>query len=534
MMKLKHLKLQTTMMLLVSTVIIVVLLIASIFVGHEAVELTENGLKSKVMTVARSTAVCPTVINGLTGKEPASSIQPFANKLKKASDVEFIVVADMKGYRKSHPDPSEINKQIVGGDFEKALHGKEYISFSKGTLGKSLRAFVPIYDYNGRQIGLVLVGILMNNVDTAIRRSILSLIPGILFGLLLGLACAVLLAKKIKKILLGMEPREIAKLLKQRSAMLKSVREGILAIDKNGIINLVNTESLKIFKKAGISENPIGKPVISTIPNTRLDKILKSGEMELDRHQDLNGITLITNRIPIIINNKIEGAIATFRDMTDIKVMAERITGIKLYADSLRAQTHEFMNKLHVILGMIQLKCYDDLSDYIKSIAGDYQIEVGSVIRTIKDKAFAGFILGKMSYCRENKTNMLLSKESYVPEPLDPNISHELITITGNLIDNAIDAVKNSENKLVYIDFTYRNDILYIKVCDTGPCISEETKKKMFQQGFSTKGSNRGFGLSIVNSSLRRLNGRIDAASDKKYGAIFNVTIPYKSKDDEI
>ena len=523
-----QMKLTTKMSLLVSAVTLAVLLINTVAVGYENIMTTESGLEERVREVAHITAVSPTVISGLSGRGPVNEIQTYANKLMRLSGVQFVVVADMKGDRKSHPNSSILERQIVGGDFEAALHGREYISHARGTLGNSLRAYVPVYDDAGKQIGIVLVGILMTNVDAAMKRCVVSLLPGLCLGLSVGLAGAFLLSKSIKKILFGMEPYEIAKTFEEKNAMLASIREGVLAVDKDGVINLVNTESRKIFTKAGITEDLVGKLAVDFIPNTRMPEVLKTGEREFDREQNVNGVNLITNRVPIVIGGKIEGVIATFRDRTEMKVMAERLTQINQYAESLRAQTHEFMNKLHVIMGMVHLKYYDELTEYIKEIAGNYHMEVGLVVRCVKDKALAGFLLGQMSYCRENKTTLLLSEDTFVPEPVAPEMSHEVISILGNILNNAVDALRNEKEKTVFLEMIYRARTLNLKVCNTGPNI--RNAEQIFEKGFSTKGPGRGYGLFAVRTAISRLGGRIRVTSDKKYGAIFQISLPYERK----
>ncbi len=527
-----NLNLQTRILLLVCSVVVAVLFVTNIFVSEKVTYITKKHLEGKAMDTAHIVANSPIVINGLIDKPHEKDIQEFANKIKNLTNVEFVVIADMNGIRKSHPDASKLNKKIAGGDTEDALKGHEYVSHSQGTLGKSLRAFVPILDSHGTEIGIVTVGILMDNVDQAVKESRQAVYFGIEFGFLVGLFGAIILARSIKKTMFGLEPSAIAKLLKERNAMLKSVREGILAIDKEGFITIVNDEALKVFSKAGIVGNPIGKKVDETIPNTKMSEVLKIGKSELDQEQDLNGIKLITNRIPIIVNDKIEGAIATFRDKTEIKLLAEQLTGVKLYADALRAQTHEFMNKLHVILGMIHMKCYNELSEYIKGIANKYQFEIGFVIRHIKDPVLAGFILGKLSYARECNINLILSSDSFIPEPENSEVTHELITIIGNLVDNAIDAVKNCEVKSINIDLIYDEDHLYIKIHDTGIGMTKSLIEKIFLKGYSTKEVTRGLGLFLVRSSVDKLGGKMDVDSKTNEGTTFEIYLPYKSKGD--
>lgn len=527
-----NLGLQTRILLLVCSVVAAVLFVANIFVSEKVTYITRKHLEDKSIETAHIVAKSPIVINGLSNPQDEKKIQEFANEIKNITKVQFVVVTDMKSVRKSHPDLSKLNKKIVGGDDENALKGQEYVSISEGTLGKSLRAFVPIFNSNGTQVGVVIVGILMDNVEQAVKESRHAIYFGIEVGFLIGLFGAIILARNIKKTMFGLEPSAIAKILKERNAMLKSVREGIVAVDKTGFITLVNDEALKIFNKAGITENPVGKKASEFIPNSNMSKVLETGTAELDQEQDVKGVILITNRTPIIVNNKLEGAISTFRDKTEIKLLAEQLTGVKLYADALRAQTHEFMNKLQVILGMIHMKCYDELSQYIKGIANNYQAEIGLVIKHIKDPVLAGFILGKLSYARESNIDLTLSPDFFVPEPENPEVTHELICIIGNIVDNAIDAVKTCKIKSINLDLFYDEEHLYIKVEDTGIGMSENLKENIFLKGYSTKENTRGFGLFLVKSSVNKLGGKMEITSKTNEGTKFEIYLPYKSKGD--
>ncbi|KZL89552.1 DcuS/MalK family sensor histidine kinase [Clostridium magnum] len=525
-----NLKLQTTITLLVCCVIAISLLVTNLLISAKVAYNTEKNLEDKATYIARIVANSPSIIEALNGKKDEKVIQEMANNMKNMTNVEYIVVMDMNQTRKSHPDIAKLGKHFVGDDVEEALKGHEYVSTAEGTLGMALRAFTPIFTSDGRQIGVVAVGILLNNVHQAVAQSRIIIYIGVGFGFLVGLIGAMLLAKSIKKTMFGLEPSEISKLLEERSAMLHSVREGILAVDKDSRITLINEEAMSIFSRAGITD-PMGKKVEECIQNTRLNHILQTGQAELDQEQELKGITLLTNRIPIFVKGETVGAIATFRDKTEIRILAEQLTGVRLYADALRAQTHEFMNKLHIILGMVHMKYYDELAEYINSIADKYQEQVGFVIRHIKDPVLAGFILGKISYSREIGVQFVLSEECFVPEPEENEITHEIATILGNLVDNAMDAVKDYKDKIVNLTLVYEDDILTIEVSDSGPGISGELKNEIFAKGYSTKGDNRGLGLYLVQKSVERLGGNMQLFSEVGDGTTFIIYLPYKSKD---
>lgn len=524
--------LQTIITLLVCGVVALSLAVTDILISQKVAENTQQNLADKATTIARIVAHSPLVIEALNGQRAETEIQPFANDIRQTTAVEFVVVMDMQGIRKSHPDINKIGHPFVGGDEGAALKGQEYVSSAQGTLGMSLRAFTPIVSSTGEQVGAVAVGILLNNVNQAVIQSRLIIYIGVGFGLLVGVIGALFLARKIKNIMFGLEPREIAKMLEERSAMLQSVREGILAIDADSRITLANAAALRLFNQAGILGDPLGKKVADCVPNTLMNNVLKTGCAELDQEFDLFGITIVTNVIPLCVNGKSVGAIATFRDKTEIKQMAEELTGVLLYAEALRAQAHEFMNKLQVILGMVHMKYYDQLSTYIRKIAHQHQSEVGFIARHIKDPVLAGFILGKMSYAREVGADLVLFEECFFPAPADPEVIHEIVTVFGNLVDNALDAVVDCPLKRIDVNFSYEDDVLSLEVRDTGPGINNELKSQIFTKGYSTKGPNRGLGLYLVKRSLNRLNGRIEIVSEEDQGTLFKVSLPYESKDE--
>ncbi|RBW71154.1 DcuS/MalK family sensor histidine kinase [Bacillus taeanensis] len=528
-------KLSSIIIFLVCLVVLFSLLITDLLITNTISNNIKNNLEEKAKIISRTVAQSSIVKNGLEDEVQAGAIQDYTIDIQKAADVLFIVVMDMNGIRKSHPNPDMIGKSFVGGDEKAALEGKEHISISKGTLGESLRAFTPIYNDNNKQIGAAAVGISLENVQQALNNSHKNILIGSVIGILVGIIGAVLLARYIKKILFGLEPFAIAKILEERSTMLQSVHEGIVAVDKDSTITLVNKSALRIFKKAGLSENPIGVKINDYMPSSRLDHVLETGKAQQNEELNMNGVSILVNRVPLIVNDQVIGAISTFRDKTEINQLAEQLTGVRMYADALRAQSHEFMNRLHVILGMVRMGYYDELADFIRKIVDHQHHEVGTVTKNVKDPALAGFIIGKMSYAREEQVNMTVVNEKVIPEPENKETTHELITTLGNLIDNAIESLSECTQKNLEIKLIYLEERLIIIVTDSGQGISEELLQQIFEKGFSTKGPNRGYGLYLVKQSITKLNGNLNVISNEDNGTKFIVEIPYnvRREDDD-
>jgi len=532
-MKRNPLKLETKIILLVWSMIALSLFVANYLINKNLTTIIENDISENTIKIAHLTAISPIVVGALANKYAHDKLQQYCLQVAQTTKSQFVVVFDMNGKRISHPDSELIGQHIVGGDEQDALIGKEYISKSKGTMGDSLRAFSPVYDDDGQQIGAVVVGITLNNVQQVVDKSQKMIYLCTVLGLFIGAVGAIILARTIKNTLLGLEPFAIAHMVEERSAMLQSIREGIIAVDEQANITLINHEARRLLNLAGVQGDPVGKPAVKYIPNTHLEKILVSGKAEYDQEQQLNGVNILTNRLPIRVNEKIVGAIATFRDITEIRSLAEELTGVSSYVEALRTQTHEFMNKMQVVLGMINMEYYDQLAEYINRIANEHKVEINFVGRRIRDAVIAGFLLSKMSQARELGVEFVLQEQSFMPESADPDVIHNLVAILGNILNNAFDSMASSPQKQTTLLIQYENEELKIKVTDTGVGMDDGTARLIFNKGFSTKDKNRGLGLGLVKANLELLQGNIEFFSALGKGTIFYINIPYMKKGEK-
>ncbi|ASA20829.1 DcuS/MalK family sensor histidine kinase [Paenibacillus donghaensis] len=531
----KHtLRLQTTISLMICSVLAVVLLVVYIMLGLKVATQTKDSLEQQAVMLARTISRTPLVIESLEDTRNTAELQSYAEEMQKINAVQFVVVIDMNGIRYTHPDLDKIGEHFTGGDEQAVLEGRESISEAKGSLGSSVRAFSPVRATDGTQVGAVSVGISLSSVQTAVQENEGILYWGILIGCAMGAAGALLLARKIKRIMFGMEPSAIAKLLEERSAMLQSVREGIIAVDQHSRITLVNAEARRLLADTGMQGEPLSQSIADIWPSLRMETVLESGEASQDLEVELGGITLLMNVLPVRVSGKVEGAIATFRDKTEISLLLERLSGISLYAEALRAQAHEFMNKLHVILGLTHMRRYDRLEEYITGTVSKVQEEVGMMVRQVRDPVMAGFLLGKLSRAREAGIRLVVLEDGILPEAGDPEVSRELITIVGNLLDNAMEAPEGVAGKRIHIGFQYKEGGLIITVSDNGRGMPKGVQPHIFSQGYSTKGKDRGSGLYLVERSLLKTGGTIICETGEGEGTRFTVKLPYQVKGDSL
>jgi two-component system, CitB family, sensor histidine kinase MalK len=524
----KKLRLSTLIILFVCGVVLISLVITDLLISRTINDNIEANIEEKAKIVSRTVAHSTIVKSGLQKQESEESIQEYALDIQESADVLFVVVMNMEGIRKSHPDPERIGKHFVGGDEKDVLEGKESLSISEGTLGKSVRAFSPVYNEQHEQIGAVAVGISLNSVEEALNQSHSNILLGSVIGVAVGIIGAIIIAKYIKKILFGLEPIAIAKILEERNTMLQSVHEGVVAVNKDTTISLVNISALKIFNEAGLSSDPIGMPIKEYMPYTGLERVMETGKPELDEEQTINGVSILVNRVPLIVNDEVVGAISTFRDKTEVNQLAEQLTGVKSYAEALRAQSHEFMNKLHVILGLLKMKDYTHLDRYVKELVSLRVDEVSMVTSKVKDPVLAGFIMGKLSYAREKNVSLTIECHDVIPEPSDPGVTHKLITVIGNLLDNSIEATMDRDEKEVLMELFYREDQFEMVVTDTGIGMPDDMVEDIFTKGFSSKGEERGYGLFLVKECLGKLNGSLHVESKVGSGTTLIVQASYK------
>lgn len=525
-------RLQTKLTILVCAVVLVSLSVTAYLIGSKAVDNSRAFQENKVMDIATTISHTKLIKDGLTGEGPVEAIQSFTSDVQKNTSVQYIVVLNKDHIRQSHPVEERIGEYFVGGDEDLAFDGESYTSLAHGTLGESLRAFVPIYAEN-ELVGVVSVGILSENIQAAVFQSLRTSYIGIGIGLLIGIVGAFLLARQVKQTLYGLEPEEIAKLLGERDAMLESVKEGIIAINDQGEIVVANQAACQLFHQSGLIENPISKQVDDYLPASLLKQVLVTGESAFNQQQKLNGIDIVVNRVPVILNGEIVGALATFRDKTELTSLVEQLSGAKAFAETLRMQTHEFMNKLHVITAMVHTKSYDELKEYTTYLSDAYQREVGTVSRLIKDPVISGYLVNKLSKARETGIHVELTGGKPLPRLKKIEHMDKIITILGNLFDNASEAVKDQENGQIEIAINYKDKHFCFDIRDNGPGISAADFEKTSQIGLSTKGENRGYGLYLVNKALTELGGKLELSSVNIAGTRFQVMIPYEGETND-
>jgi len=488
--------------------LIMTLVLAAIF--YLVIEDEFNDAGAHALTTSRVVAGMPQIVQAFKDENPARTIQPIVEQIRKDSGAEFIVVGNMNLIRYSHRDPQKIGMRMVGEDNESVLAGKESVTRAKGTLGLSVRGKTPIFDADHHQIGIVSTGFLAEKVWGNLRSYFVKITAIGLLALLFGFAGACLLSAHVKQQLFDMEPHEIAFATNEQAAILESIREGIIAVNSSGVIVSCNREAKKMLGME--SQDLIGRDMADVLPSTRMPEVLVSGVPQYDQPTIIGNTLAIVNRVPVVLSGKVIGAVSTFRDKLQLDKIDQRMVDIGHYVDTLRSQRHEFMNKLHLISGLIQMSEFDMARTVIEQVNEEYQNAVQFYLARIRDAAIVGILIGKTHRAAELGIQLTVNPESSIPEQCPHR--EIVVTILGNTIDNAFESITRSEllregasevNVLMQED----EGSVLLQVTDNGPGVDPAIREHIFEDEATTKGAGRGFGLSLVSRLVTNVGGTI-------------------------
>ncbi|WP_447894582.1 ATP-binding protein [Vreelandella sp. GE22] len=512
-------------MLLVGFLLAGMLLAQGAYLNHRKTDIVTQQMGERALAVAKTVAGMPSIVEAFAAPDPAGIIQPLAERVRQETGARYVVVGNARSIRYSHPVVERLGQRMVGGDNEQALiYGQSYISEATGTLGTAMRGKAPIWDNEGNIIGLVSVGFMTDRVALdAARYTTLSWVLVALM-ILLGFAGAYWLSQHLKKVILGLEPYEIARIAIEKEAILQSIHEGILAVNREGHITLVNQQARR-FLKLPDDHVLLGQPIREVVPNSRLLEVLKNGEQEFDQQMWLGDHPVVVNRVPILDGDDIEGAVATFRSRREIIDLSQALTQASRDVDMLRAQAHEFSNKLYTISGLLQLERTQEALKLIHQETERAQAQMSFLIAHVADTVLSGTLLGKLTRARELGVALEIDEQSSLSQPLTPSGQEVMMSVVGNLLDNACFAALNgplASTPTVRLFFTDLGEQLLIEVEDNGAGVAPEHASTIFDEGFSTKsGSHRGIGLALVARLCRQNGGAVTLEESELGGACF-------------
>ncbi|GAA1284744.1 sensor histidine kinase [Saccharothrix xinjiangensis] len=476
--------------------------------------------KDRMLSVAESVARLPSVVEAFDSPDPSATIQPLAELLRKASGVTYVVVTDHNGVRYAHPDRRRIGER-VSTDPSTALSGQVFVGTETGTLGTSLRAKVPVRSDSGQVLGIASVGILESELAADLAEDLPELTGWLAAAALVGVLGAALVTRMVRKRTFRLEPAEIAQLLETRDAMLHGIREGVVAVDERERLALVNDEAVRLL---GLTEDPTGRPAAQVLEHGGLLDLVLGGDDVVDRPVLAGERVLVANRMTARTQGRPVGVVLTLRDRTELHDALRELDGQRTVTEVLRAQAHEFTNHLHVIGGLVELDRKEDAVAYIERVGGTGSVTSGILGGAMADPALAALLLAKSSTAHERGVALRLDPASEVVT----RTGDDALTVLGNLVDNAVDAVRAGGTVRVLVRSGEGG--VRVVVDDDGPGVERSERGRIFTLGVSSKAPRgahgRGIGLALVSRVVTRRSGRVEVSDSELGGASFDVWLP--------
>ncbi|MBP2324617.1 sensor histidine kinase regulating citrate/malate metabolism [Kibdelosporangium banguiense] len=502
--------------LLVLQAVIVAVIVAggSILAYLDAASSTKDTAEREVIAVAKSVADAPTLLSALSTPRPTEVLQPFAERVRLDTGVDFITIMDPNGIRFTHPNPSQIGGHFLGNTSD-ALAGKVLTETFAGTLGPSVRAVVPVLS-SDRVVAMVAVGITVQAIAEDLQARLFGLIVVAAAALAVGTVGTYLVSARLRRQTRGMGPQRLSRMIDYHESILHAVHEGLLLLDKTGTVTLCNDAARDLL---GVPEDVEGRKLDDLgLPSSLVDGLLSDGPVRDEIH--------VTDRRVLVVNKseiRAHGAVVTLRDHTDLQALTGELDSVKGFAESLRSQAHEAANRLHTVVSLIELERTDEAVRFVTDELEIAQRLTDRVVDAVNEPVLAALLLGKTAEASERGVELVITPDTQIDESMLPG--RDLVTILGNLIDNAMDAAVDGEGApKVFVTVQKSSAELLMRVADTGRGLDEEASRAAFSRGWSTKDDNRGLGLALVGQTVRRYGGSIELSQD--VGAVFTVRIP--------
>ncbi|WP_231929549.1 ATP-binding protein [Micromonospora inositola] len=483
---------------------------------------SQQAAKDEVLAVAKTVARSPEVRTALASPDPAATLQPYAESIRVATGTDFVVVMAPDRTRYSHPNATLIGRPFIG-DIGPALAGEAFTITNVGTLGESVRAVVPVYD-DRRIIGLVSVGI----TTQAINRKLLAQLPVLLGAAVPALALAAtgswLLSRRLRRQTHGLGPAQMTRMYEYYDAVLHSVREGLVVLTTDRRVALVNDEGRRLL---GLDEDTAvtDRPVAGIDLPPAVAELLASGRDAHDEPVLAGDRVLVANQRTTRFEGAALGTVLTLRDQTELRNLASELDSVRALTEALQAQTHESANRLHTVLTLVELGRADEAVQLATRDLALAQQLTDRVVGAVTEPALAALLLGKSARAGERGVDLVIEPDCRLDD--SPLPAADLLTVVGNLVDNALEAVAGTDpprRVRVYVGAV--GDDIVVRVGDNGPGLDPDRVADAFRRGWSTKSAGRGLGLALVGQVIRRHGGRCDVAAADGGGTVFTVRLP--------
>ncbi|WP_159281047.1 ATP-binding protein [Rahnella variigena] len=488
----------------------------------------DMGIRAKVQ--ADEIALIPSLINAVENKD-ISAINHLMKNVSAHSDASYMVIGDGKAMHLFHSiDADRLGSTLIGGDNKEVLAGKSTTTIRLGGAGLSLRSKAPIRNAENQVIGIVSVGYLTSHINSLTLEKVISILLAAATLLVALFTFSWFFSRSIKKQMFSLEPRDIGLLVRQQKALMESIYEGVIAIDDQFRVAVINQAAKKLLNLDAPSRELRGLPLQQVI--VPVGFFTPQVMLEKDIHDEIclfNNLTVIASRVRIMLENQLQGWVITFRDCSDIDRLSIQLSQVQRYADNLRIMRHEQLNWTATLAGLLHMGRYDEAIRYIEAQSENAQEILDFVSARFCSPRLCGLLLGK--YARAREKGVVLEFDpaceiSRLPATLSET---ELMSVIGNLLDNAIEAtlLRGSEAGPVEVYIVCSQDELVIEVADHGVGITQERREDIFSMGVTSKPEgDHGLGLHLVASYVSHAGGSIEVSDNVPTGAVFSVFIP--------
>ena len=500
---------------------------------HFEVEKRDQNLQNIAEAVASSPLIDDKIANP-DDKKTTELLNEYLDSLKISLDnIDVISFVSRENIRLYHSNHELIGTEYDGAipEFEKV--SKEYYTSNEtGPSGSQRRAYAAVYDKNGNYTGFVMTILLLENIKAETLQILFIFALITIAAILIELIISAELSSSIKKSLHGYEPNVFSAMFQVRDNILESLNEGVLAVDKNGIVQFANRSAAKMLGKKKAKEL-INTPFTDCCNDGFIKNVISTGEKEFNiQEQSIDNSNVLLDCIPIKEKDDIIGAVAILHNREEYTKLMEDLAGTRYLVDSMRANNHDFTNKLHVIMGLIQMEMYDDAVSYIENISIVQRETISKIMSVVDEPSIAALLIGKSARASELNIKFILNDESHYSKTDLLLPSELMVTVIGNLIDNAFEAINIKDiqrQKELRFGIYSRENALLITVEDTGIGISKDNLEHIYDNGFSTKGEGRGTGLYQVKEMVEAIGGKITVESQENVGTSFTVIFQNKS-----
>jgi two-component system CitB family sensor kinase len=509
--------------LVLQVLVVLVLVAASLtLAAYDARRDARVAATDRAVAVAQAVADSPTVVQALDDPNPSTTLQPFAERVRRDTEVDFVVVMRLDRTRFTHPRPDRIGEKFIG-DLGTAPDGVVFTQEYTGTLGPSMRAVVPVSD-DGRVAALVSVGITVSTIDRLLRQDLLLILLAALVVLAAGLGAAWLVSRRLRRQTHGLGEREITRMYEYYSAVLHAVREGLLLLDDEGRVQLVNDEARRLLR---LPEDVIGRSVHDLGLPPGLVAAALGRTPESDDIYVAGDHVLVVSSAPASWQGREVGSVVTLRDHTELRSVTGELDVVRALTESLRSQNHEAANRLHTVVSLIEMGRPEEAVDFATEELQVAQLLTDRVVGAVGDPVVAALLLGKTAEAAERGIDLTLTGD--LPSGRPDVAPRDLVTVLGNLVDNALDAVTGRDVRRVAVRIEGDEDLVRVVVSDSGPGLTEDQAAHVLERGWTTKASasdvgGRGVGLALVGQVARRYGGDVRIGSSDLGGAEFTVT----------